>query len=312
MQQLRAWRETILREVAVRRDRIRSGSSLCVGALTFLALLSAAPANAAQDYSIGPITYSKTINGVSVSLPARATFGVGLNGLKAHVEATVYGDLVDLQAKIGSIVDTFALPTDNCRSFSANNPVVSIPRKELTFRDGKGLFSIGGTVAVWDCRENPVPNSRVDWEIRKVGLGIKTKVPVVHTWPGDPIKNKLLSQPFDADLPFDLVRADQNSVILNLGSPNVELKGQFVTVTKGLLQIAGININEKAESALRSAVDPQSLLLTLPEEIRVLGLGIDGARFIDSGGHLTAVIDLSGDVSASSVVQLMALIKKPK
>jgi hypothetical protein len=71
---------------------------------------------------------------------------------------------------------TFKLPSDNCGSYSANNPVVLIPSKELAFKDNSAVFSISGRVEIWDCREKPIPNSKVEWVLKDVGFGVKTKV----------------------------------------------------------------------------------------------------------------------------------------
>jgi hypothetical protein len=190
---------------------------------------------------------------------------------------------------------------------------VSIPRKELLFRDGAAIFSIGGTVALWDCRENPIPNSKVTWEVKNVGLGIKTKVPVVHTWSGDPIKNKLGSQSFDADLPAVLTRKDPSTVALILGRPDIELKGQYAFITKGILSIAGIDINEKAQNALSKAIDPEKLKLAIPDEFEQFNPQIEAARFIDDGGQLAAELTMSALIPASKVTEMIKdLIDKKK
>jgi hypothetical protein len=58
------------------------------------------------------------------------------------------------------------------RTYSANN-LVSVPRKELAFRDRATVFSIAGSVEIWDCRENRLPNSKVDVVLKDVGFGVK-------------------------------------------------------------------------------------------------------------------------------------------
>jgi hypothetical protein len=63
--------------------------------------------------------------------------------------------LSDLQSKIGSIIDKQDLPRNNCGSYSANNPVVTIDRKRLDLAGTAAVVTIGGEVDVWDCRENP-------------------------------------------------------------------------------------------------------------------------------------------------------------
>ena len=108
------------------------------------------------------------------------------------------------------------------RTHSANNLVVSVPRKELAFKDKAEVFSIAGSVEIWDCRQNPVPNSKVDFVLKDVGFGVKTKVPQVVTWPGDPIKNTLLTEPFDAALPVNLVRANESDLRNRIRESNIK------------------------------------------------------------------------------------------
>lgn len=279
-----------------------------------LAFFSTSPAFAVEpdDLLVGPISYQQDVNGVPVTLTARTFFKIQTIDNKIYLKAQIIGALGDLQRKIGTIVDTFKLPQDNCGSYSANNPVVSIPRKELLFKDNAAVFSISGSVAMWDCRENPVPNTKVDWVIENVGLGIKTKVPKVVTWPGSPIKNKLVTQPFDADLPVNLVRANETTVALSIGRPDIELKGQYVSITKGVLSIAGIDVNQKATDALTKAIDPEKLKLAIPSEFQEYNPSIDSARFIDDAGQLAAEINMSALIPAEKVTAIIKdLIDKP-
>src|SRR5262249_17736342 len=148
-----------------------------------LSLIVPAIAIEPDDFLVGPITYQQDVNGVPVNLTARTYFKIQTIDNKIFLKAQIIGDLGDLQQKIGVIVDSFRLPQENCKSYSGNNPVVSIPRKELLFRDGSAVFSISGSVVMWDCRENLKLNSKVDWVLEDIGLGIKTKVPKVITWP---------------------------------------------------------------------------------------------------------------------------------
>ncbi|WP_316228257.1 hypothetical protein [Bradyrhizobium sp. SZCCHNR1039] len=286
---------------------------VCVAALVSSSTERAA-AIESDDLLVGPISYQQDVNGIPVNLTARTYFKVQTIENKLFLKAQVIGDLGDLQQKIGTIVDGFKLPQENCKSYSANNPVVSIPRKELSFRDGSAVFSISGSVAMWDCRENPVPNSKVEWVIENVGLGIKTKVPKVVTWPGDPIKNKLAIQPFDADLPVALVRLNDASVALTIGRPAIELKGQFAFITNGILTVAGIDINQKAQDTLNRAVDPEKLKLAIPAEFQEFNPKIDSARFIDDGGQLAAEINMSALIPAAKVTAMIKdlIDKKPQ
>ena len=294
-------------------SKTSNATSTIVAVLSIITTALPAAAVEPDDLVIGPVNYQQDVNGVSVNLSARTYFKIQTIDNKIFLKAQVIGDLGDLQKKIGAIVDTFRLPAENCKSYSANNPVVSVPRKELLFRDTSAVFSIGGSVTMWDCRENPIPNSKVDWVIENIGLGIKTKVPKVVTWPGSPIKNKLVTQPFDADLPIALVRLNESAVALTVGRPDIELKGQYVFITKGILNIAGIDVNQKAQDALNKAIDPEKLKLAIPAEFQEFNPSIDSARFIDDGGQLAAEINMSALIPAAKVTAMIKdlIDKKP-
>lgn len=258
-----------------------------------------------DDFLVGPIEYQQDVNGVAVTIIAKTYFKIQTLDNKLYLKAQVIGDLGDLQRKIGPIVDSFKLPWENCRSYSPNNPVVDLPRKELPFRDGSAVFSIGGKVTMWQCLENPIPNSKVEWQLRDVGFGIKTKVPVVVTWPGSPIKTILVTQPFDADLPVTLVRNNESTVSLVVGRPDIELRGSLAFIARGVLNIAGIDVNQKAADALRKAIDPEKLKLSIPEQFQQFNPKIDSARFIDHEGKLAIEMNLSALIPAAKVTDMV-------
>ena len=123
--------------------------------------------------------------------------------------------------------------------------------------------------------------------------------------PQDPIKNTLLTQPFDAALPVNLVRANETTVVLLIGRPDIELKGRYVSTTKGVLSIAGIDINQKAADALTKAIDPEKLKLAIPSEFQDYNPKIDSARFIDDGGQLAAEINMSALIPVEKVTVVL-------
>lgn len=284
--------------------RYRRRMTACAAVCATL-LLTPAIAGEPDEAQIGPVDYQQNVNGVAVNLSATTYVKIETIDNKLYLRARVVGDLIDLQRKIGPIVDTFDLPRDNCGSYSPKNAVVSIPRKELRYAAGGAVFSIGGSVTMWQCIENLVPNSRLDWEVRNIGLGIKAKVPVIRTWPGSPIKTILVRQSFDADLPVFLVKNSDHAVGVQFSKPDIELKGDLAFITKGALQIAGVDINQKAYDALQKAIDPQKLQLAIPDELAKYNPTVVSARLIDQAGHLCAELTLSALVPAATVTELV-------
>lgn len=275
----------------------------------FIAVLRASSSALAAEPGevvIGPISYVQDVNGVPVTIIATTYVKVITEDNQILVKARVVGNLSDLQQKIGTIVDTFDLPRDNCKSYSPKNPVVSIPRKELFFRDGAAVFSLGANVTVWACVENPVPNSKLETGWCKVGP-IKTKCPKVVTWPGSPIKTHAGAQNLDADIPVFLVRNNDHAVGIQFSKPDINLGdcSWFACVAKGIVNLGGIDVNQKAYDALQKAIDPEKLRLAIPEELSSFNPVVEAARFVSDTGNLAAEISVSAMVPAASMTELI-------
>jgi hypothetical protein len=273
----------------------------------FVILFAASGANAQSPCAAGiafpGFPLSQTLNGVPVSLPATATV-TGVSNGTATICVVV--DLSDLQQKIGSVVDTFHFPTDNCASYSPRNPVVSLPTKQLTYATDSAVLNLVGSVTDWECLQNPIPNSKIVWEMRKIG-SFKTLVPVVVTWPAPPIKTVLLVQPFNASLPFHLTTVNPQTIELQPGVPSISLQGQYAFITNGVLSIAGVNINVVAYNALKSALNSPQLIAKLPPTITVhvsahvcavlSNPQFTGPQHFANPGALAAVLNVNGAIA---------------
>ncbi len=264
------------------------------------------------ELQVGPVTLSQVTNGVSVTTEVTSFFKLHTTKEGIFLNARINADLSDLQRKISEIINTFPLPNDNCRSFSGNNPVVKIPRKELAVVGNAAVLNISGNIDMWDCRKNPVPNSKVEWRNETVasffGKKIKTKVPKVITWPGSPIKNKLGSQSFDASLPLIVYAPNPQTAALKFGQPRINLKGQYAFITKGILNVAGVDINSEAKKALDNAVNLSSLQHSVPKEYADLHPTVQKLEFYNNSGALNVSIHLSATVPAEKISAFVQLL----
>ena len=59
----------------------------------------------------------------------------------------------------------------------------------------------------------------------------ETKVPVLVTWPGSPMKDKLGTQPFSVDIPFGVKVVNGTSAELVPAAAQMNLGGQYVEIT---------------------------------------------------------------------------------
>jgi hypothetical protein len=270
-------------------------------------------AQATSEVMVGPVNYQQNVNGVLVNMASRAFLSVVTVDNDISLKVRIAADFSDLQNKFGAIVDSFALPKDNCGSYGPKNFVVSLPSKEIDLSGASPVLRIRGSVVEWECAKNPIPNSKIEWQMKEYGpkwARVKTKVPVPHTWPGDPIKTILVTQPFEAALPFQISKRDDHSVGLTLSRPDIELQGQYAFITKGILHVAGVNINEKGYDALQKAIDPQKLVLTLPSEVARYNPVIEEAHLYSNAGHLSAEIRMSAHVTGQNMTELISVIMK--
>jgi hypothetical protein len=114
-----------------------------------------------------------------------------------------------------------------------------------------------------------------------------------------PIKGRLVNQPFDARLPFQVEIADLQAVAVKLGDPEIDLGGTLGGVTDGILKIAGVDINAKAKELLDGAIRPDLLRQILPADLLALNPTLTRAQLLDNHGalalyaELTALADLA-------------------
>lgn len=129
-------------------------------------------------------------------------------------------------------------------------------------------------------------------------------------------QNHLAKQPFDISEPLRFVRVSDGTVALQLGDPNVHLGGPFVAITKGILSIAGINVNSEARDALKEAIDPTKLQVSIPEQYSKLNPRVEAASFESVGNQLDADIVFDAQVPAAEInefiAQLVAQLQKMK
>lgn len=259
----------------------------------------------ARTVRIGPVILRQPVNGTEVSIPVTTNARLFKEKDSARLTGTVTAGLSDLQGKIGAIMDAMPLPTNNCESFSPNNLVVRISGSQLIPSVPGVLLKLNGEVDVWACTETPVPNSKVEW--RDDGpLG--SRIPHVITWPADPIKTKLMTQPFEASIPATLEVQDAQAIILRIGRPDVKIGGQFATISNGILHIAGVDINAKAKEALDKVAGPTVLQQGIPKGLQKLNPKILNAAFTEDGGALAVKVDFSAVVTAVQMSDLLRLL----
>jgi hypothetical protein len=255
-------------------------------------LVAGSVSTASAQVTVGPTAITNTVNGVPVTVSATSSITVSSVGNEQTVDARILVDLVDLQRKFANIVETFKLPANDCASRGADkqNSAVSLKDGSLWPVDDQLVMSIRGHVDVWFCVAKPA-KSKIAWKKKQIGF-IKLKVPVLHTVKNMK-KSKDSTQSFYGSMPVQLVKKDNTNIGLKITEPDIKLEGEDALVTNANLNLAKIDINQKAYHALQRAIDPAKLKTVLPKEFQKLNMTVVSTRFRSYGGHAIAEINLA-------------------
>jgi hypothetical protein len=218
------------------------------------------------------------VQGIPVAVPVKATLSIRRTETSVSLAVRLIADLGDLQAKAGSIVDTFPLPTDRCGHKGLDNVVVRIWGKEIIVEGNTATLKLHGDVEVWACVDVPFFGTQ---------------------------QQPLGQQPFDAFFPFRFVRRDARTVGLELGDPRIDLGGGLGPVTQGILDLFKIDLGSRAKDALSQAILPGLLQAQLPEAVAGIGLAFQGATFASEGGHLVAQVDVGATAAGDILSRIL-------
>ncbi len=227
------------------------------------------------EIPVGTYDYTDTVQGVALSFPLWMFVNIDRQTDQLVLHARVVGDLSDLQRKVGSLVDTIPLPTNTCDHHGADNVVARIWGKQLTVDGNVASLKLNGDIDVWLC--TPL------------------------------IKTRLVNQPFDATLPFQLAVADPHTIGLTMGTPAVTLGGAAAPI----LRIAGVDINGKVKEMLDKAINLDALRKPLPPEVMALNPTITHAELFSNAGALAASVSMQATVTLAQVGTILLALHLP-
>lgn len=250
-------------------------------------------------------TVEQVVQGVPVTAQIYTFLSFKVAGDRLKILARAIGDLSDFQNKIGPLIDTIPLPTDNCSHFGLDNVVARIWGKQITIDGSEATLKLSGDVEIWTCVKNPVPCTRIVWEERNV-LGAIIRIPRTEFFDcNPPIKNRNLTQPFDATLPFRLRVVDSGSFAVQLGEPTINLGGALGGVTQGILNIAGVDVNAKVKEALEAAVHPDVLKQNLPDFLLKYNPTLTRAELLSNSGALAVTLEVEALLDVQQLGELV-------
>ena len=261
-----------------------------------------------DEAQIGPLSSIQTVQGIQISTPVTLFLALLPVEDKVQAKGRVVVDLSDLQNKVGALIDTIPLPTDNCQHFGPDNIVARIWGKRITIDGEVATLTLNGDVDIWECAKNPVLCSRIEWDEHNIfGGTIRTPRVVLYDC-NPPIKIPGVNQPFEATLPFQGMVADQQAVAVKLGDPTVNLGGTLGGVTEGILKIAGVDINIKAKELLDGAIRPDLLRQTLPTDLLELNPTITRAQLLDNQGALALYAELTALADLAAISEFLTKV----
>ena len=251
-----------------------------------------------QGIRLGPFPLVEAVRGVPLNLRSSVFLSFEEGTDPKRLVSRVIVDLSDLQRKVGTLIDTIPLPTDNCASFAVDNLVPQIWGKRVTIDGDVATLRLNGDLDIWQCIKNPIPCTKIEWD------GI---VPRIETFDcNEPVKNKI-NQPFDAEIALRLGVSSSNTVTVVPGDPQLHLGGAGGSITQQLLQIVGVDIQALLKEALDGAISPESLKAPLPVALQRLHPTFTRAMFFDNNGSLAASLEMTATLDADILPGLIGL-----
>ncbi|WP_300443268.1 hypothetical protein [Zoogloea sp.] len=271
---------------------------------------NAQPAN--DEVLVGPVPIAVDALGTTVTTEVSTYFRVITKPDGIYLDARVIGNLKDAQAKFPTLIDKLDYNRDNCKSYKPDNIVPNIGRRALDSDGAKAVIKLGGSVEVWSCFENPIPATKLVWKVKQIGF-FKTKVPVIETSPGSPLKTRTLSQSFDTSIPISLKILADNSVSAVIEKPSTNLNGSIASVAQTLAWLFGFDIDSKLKAIIDKSIDPATLVAAIPEEYSALSPKVISAQFSNVNGDLTTILSLSAKIPTEKINEfVLALVTHAK
>lgn len=221
----------------------------------------------------------QTVQGVTLKAQVYTFLSVKPVGSQIQLHARVIADLSELQNKIGALIDTIPLPTDNCARFSADNLVARIWGKQLTVDGNTATLKLSGNVEVWACLELPF------------GL--------------PPAKNRNLRQSFDAKLPVQVEKVDGQSFAIKPGEPDIDFGGSLGEFAERILRFLGLDVNRKAKEILDRAIHPDLLKQKLPDFVLKYNPTLTEAELLGHEGDLALRLEADATLNIWQLAELI-------
>lgn len=259
-----------------------------IGAIS-LFLLGDSPADSqdalsetpAEGVRIGPHPHSETVQGVPLDLRVSTFLTPEEEDDHLRLLSRVVVDLSDLQRKIGAIIGTTPLPKDNCDHHGIDNWVARTWGEELSIDGAVATLRLNGQAVQWTC----------------------------GSIFGEEYKFENLRQSFEARLPLRLGISGQ-AIAVELGRPDVDLKGGLSEITKEILKLLGVDIQRHVKEAVERAIKPDMLKAPLPAELQRLDPTLTSARFFNNSGALAASLEMTSTLDGDDLLGLFELFNQ--
>lgn len=204
----------------------------------------------AGDIPLKPVAGVRNINGVAVQLPT-------LDSSNSRSSMLVI-DYSGVQDTAQAVVKALFAPNNDC----AGTNIVVTPESSSLMADesGSAMLSLKMSFAVWACIQNSVPDTKVVYELRQLGP-FTTKVPVITTSPGLPIRTKLAQGAnISCNISFSLV-VSPHEITVKAATKDLENNAALASYPSGATGFSQSVVQPIAEN-FRQLLDPNAVLKT--------------------------------------------------
>jgi hypothetical protein len=262
--------------------------------------------------TIGPSVIERPIYGQNIRVEFFTDLNILTDNTTIKIDATMRGDLSDLQKKFNAIVQTIQLPSNNCPSYGVH-PLPKIEESSLEARGSVAVIKARLKATVWGCAKNPVPETVCEMrlrchEIRAFGRLIArpcTHVPECRFRDGAPIKTVILEEGFWGEIPFSVATLDNRSVSIVPGKPDLRPRGDIGRWINDLARVFNSDLSTLADREIEKLVDEAALKAAIPPELQKYNLAVQGASLTGESGKLGVRIRLAGQAQASDLTKLL-------
>ena len=198
---------------------------------------------------------------------------------------------------------SFGSGGSDCSSDGGLGTSSSISGARLVPEGSTAVLIVDGSATVSACFDSLIPTSRIEMREKDVGLGIKTKVPVVVTAPSGPSRTVLATEAFSARVPIEFFKQG-DGYALRAGEIDTTLKND---PSSELARYLGTAVASDVASAAEGSTLSVEPMWAAPPALSGFKATLESASFSDNNGTLSADFGVVLDVPRDSIDEVLKI-----